>query len=140
MVVVGVPEPRADHAAVVVDMALAMLGGRRGDRVRARQAAPAADRHRVRTRRGGVIGPRKFSYDLWGDTVNLASRLESSGLPGTIQVSASTWRLCGDRYPFRPRDVEVKGLGPLRAYLLDPMRATAIAWPSPPSPSEHPGS
>ena len=48
----------------------------------------------------GVIGHRKFSYDLWGDTVNLASRMESTGVPGAIQVAAATRRLCGDRYPF----------------------------------------
>ena len=46
--------------------------------------------------------------------------MESTGVPGTIQVAASTWRLCGDRYPFPPRDVDVKGLGSLRTYLLDP--------------------
>ncbi len=69
----------------------------------------------------GVIGHRKFSYDLWGDAVNLASRMESTGVPGMIQVAGSTWQLCGHRYPFTPRDVEVKGMGSLRSYLLDPV-------------------
>ena len=69
---------------------------------------------------GGVIGHRKFSYDVWGEAVNLASRMESTGVPGAVQVAASTWGICGDRYPFTPRDVEVKGLGVLRTYLLDP--------------------
>ena len=68
----------------------------------------------------GVIGHRKFSYDVWGDTVNLASRMESTGVPGCIQVAASTFATCADRYPFRPREVEVKGLGGMRTYLLDP--------------------
>jgi hypothetical protein len=47
--------------------------------------------------------------------------MESTGIPGEIQVAASTWQMCADRYPFRPREVEVKGLGTLQAYLLDPM-------------------
>ena len=68
----------------------------------------------------GVIGHRKFSYDLWGDAVNLASRMESTGVPGMIQIAESTWQLCRDRYPFTPRDVDVKGKGPMRTYLLDP--------------------
>jgi class 3 adenylate cyclase len=120
MVVAGVPEPRADHAAVILDMALAMLAA-----AETTETAPGVPlRLRIGIASGpavaGVIGTRKFSYDLWGDTVNVASRLESSGVPGTIQVSASTWQLCGHRYPFQPRDVEVKGLGQLRTYVLEP--------------------
>ena len=68
----------------------------------------------------GVIGQRKFSYDLWGDAVNLASRMESTGVAGMIQVAGSTWQRCGDRYPFTPREVDVKGLGTLRTFVLDP--------------------
>ena len=120
MVVAGAPEPRADHAAVIVDMALAMhaVAGRT-------EPSPGRPlRLRIGIASGpvvaGVIGHRKFSYDVWGHAVNLASRMESTGIPGTIQVAASTWHLCGDRYPFTPRDVEVKGMGTLRTYLLDP--------------------
>jgi guanylate cyclase len=120
MVVAGAPEPRADHAAVILDMALAMhtvtesteLSPGRPLRLRIGIASGRAI--------AGVIGHRKFSYDVWGDTVNLASRMESTGVTGAIQVAASTWRLCGDRYPFRPREVDVKGFGALRTYLLDP--------------------
>ena len=119
MVVAGAPEPRADHAAVIVDMALAMHA------VAGIEPSPGRPlRLRIGIASGpvvaGVIGHRKFSYDVWGHAVNLASRMESTGVPGTIQVAASTWHLCGDRYPFTPREVEVKGLGTLRTYLLDP--------------------
>jgi adenylate cyclase len=120
MVVAGAPEPRPDHAAVILEMALAMheVAG---------STEPSAGRQfhlRTGVASGpavaGVIGHRKFSYDLWGDAVNMASRMESTATPGTIHVAASTWRLCGDRYLFTPREVEVKGLGAVRTYLLDP--------------------
>jgi class 3 adenylate cyclase len=69
----------------------------------------------------GVIGERKFSYDLWGDTVNVAARMESSGIPGCIQVTDETHRLLGDRYPFERREgVEVKGKGEMTTWTLDP--------------------
>jgi guanylate cyclase len=120
MVVAGAPEARADHAGVILEMALEMhaLAGRvevtpgRTLQLRTGVASGPAV--------AGVIGHRKFSYDIWGDAVNLASRMESTGLPGKIQVASSTWQLCRDRYPFTARDLEVKGLGPLRTYLLDP--------------------
>jgi guanylate cyclase len=120
MVAAGVPEPRADHAAVILDMAIEMQAA-----AAAIELAPGTPlRLRIGIASGpamaGVIGHRKFSYDLWGDAVNLASRMESTGLPGMIQVAASTWRLCGDRYAFEPRDVEVKGMGTMRTYLLEP--------------------
>jgi class 3 adenylate cyclase len=61
----------------------------------------------------GVIGRRKFAYDLWGDTVNVASRLESHGEPGRILVSAATYELLAGRYSFsEPITVELKGKGP----------------------------
>jgi class 3 adenylate cyclase len=67
----------------------------------------------------GVIGRHKFTYDLWGDTVNTASRMESHGLPGRIQVSEATYRRLCDQYEFEERgEINVKGKGPRRAYLL----------------------
>ena len=120
MVVAGAPLPRADHAHVILEMALAMH--------RSVGSIDPSWGYQVRLRTGvasgpavaGVIGHRKFSYDLWGDAVSLASRMESSGLPGMIQVAESTHSLCGDRYPLSPREVDVKGLGMMRTYLLDP--------------------
>ena len=128
MVVAGVPEARADHAEVMIEMAIAMHG------VAARQAE--IDGHRLQLRTGiatgpvvaGVIGRRKFSYDLWGDTVNTASRMESSGIPGCIQVTRTTWERVRDRYPWEVREgVEVKGKGPMTTYVLDPSVVEAAA-------------
>jgi class 3 adenylate cyclase len=67
----------------------------------------------------GVIGRAKFIYDLWGDTVNTASRMESHALPGTIQVTARTYQCLREGYVFRRRgSIEVKGKGPMTTYLL----------------------
>jgi class 3 adenylate cyclase len=67
----------------------------------------------------GVIGIKKFSYDLWGDTVNTASRMESHGIPGYIQVTAATYERLKDQYVFVQRGpIEVKGKGEMTTYLL----------------------
>ena len=67
----------------------------------------------------GVIGKSKFIYDLWGDTVNAASRMESHGVPGRIQVTKRLRRRLGDRYRFEPRGtIEVKGKGEMVTYFL----------------------
>jgi len=121
MIVAGVPLPRDDHALVAMEMAVAMHAAVADE--------PLADGRKLEIRIGlasgplvaGVIGEQKFSYDLWGDTVNTAARMESSGLPGCIQVTEETCRLLGDRYPFVRRDaVEVKGKGPMTTWTLDP--------------------
>ena len=66
-----------------------------------------------------MIGTKKFIYDLWGDTVNTASRMESHGLPGQIQVCSSTYTRLRDRYQLEERgEVQVKGKGPMTTYLL----------------------
>jgi class 3 adenylate cyclase len=67
----------------------------------------------------GVIGIKKFSYDLWGDTVNTASRMESQGIPGAIQVTAQTYERLRDNYLFEERGIiRVKGKGEMTTYLL----------------------
>ncbi len=65
-----------------------------------------------------MIGQRRLLFDLWGDTVNMASRMESSGIPGRIQVSAATRALLGSAVDFEERTSEVKGLGVLTTYLV----------------------
>ena len=122
MVVAGAPQPRPDHASVIIEMAIAMHA--LADRTEPTPGQPLQLRTGVASGPAvaGVIGHRKFSYDIWGDAVNLASRMESTGLPGRIQVASSTWHHCRDRYAFTPRDVDVKGLGALRTYVLDPAR------------------
>ncbi len=121
MVVAGVPDERPDHAGVMLEMALAMH--------RAVDGHPPVDGRQLQIRTGiatgpvvaGVIGQRKFSYDLWGDTVNTASRMESSGIAGCIQVTPETHARCAADYPWHRRDdVEIKGKGPMTTWVLDP--------------------
>ncbi len=119
MAVAGAPEPRRDHARAAADMSLAILEAVQG------MTWPTGDPIRVRVGMAsgpavaGVIGQRKFAYDLWGDTVNLASRLESSGEPGRILVSESVAERLDGRYAFGPPLViDVKGKGPTPARFL----------------------
>jgi len=66
-----------------------------------------------------VIGRRRFLYDLWGDTVNMASRMESHGTPDAIQITRSTWELVADEFATEPRGlVEVKGKGEVETWIL----------------------
>jgi adenylate cyclase len=118
MVAGGIPVPRADHCEAVADMALGMLRECDGWRAKGREL-----RLRIGIDTGpvvaGVIGRRKFIYDLWGDTVNTASRMESHGVPGSIQVTERVReRLC-DRYRFESREpIDVKGKGIMPAWIL----------------------
>jgi class 3 adenylate cyclase len=119
MVVGGIPTSRADHLAAVLDLSLAMCdaiapmtmpGGR-----------PLQLRIGIATGPvvAGVIGRRKFSYDVWGDTVNTASRMESHGVPGRVQVTEEVARAASPDYEFEPaRSVDVKGKGRMTTHLL----------------------
>jgi guanylate cyclase len=119
MAVAGAPEPRDDHAPAAMRVAIGMLDAL-ADAARNLEA-PLQLRIGLASGPvvGGVIGQRRILFDLWGETVNTASRMESSGLPGRIQVAPSTHALLRDAFSFEERDaVEVKGIGPMTTYLL----------------------
>lgn len=119
MVAGGLPNPQADHADAIAQMAIDMQ--REVVHFTTRENQAIALRIGIHTGPvvAGVIGSRKFSYDLWGDTVNIASRMESCGLSGGTQVTASTYERLRDRYQFEPRGViAVKGKGEMMTYWL----------------------
>ena len=119
MVVGGLPIARNDHAIAVAEMALELLeaiaiinrevGSERAIRIGINSGPVVA----------GVIGRKKFSYDLWGSTVNLAARLESGGMPGQIHVSQSSYEALKDHFDFTERGViHAKGVGDITTYFL----------------------
>lgn len=116
----GLPRIRKDHAEAIADTALGM------QKAIARFQWPNGEplKLRVGINTGGpvvaaVIGTRKFAYDVWGDAVNLASRMESHSKPGRIQVTAATYEALKDKYEFEERGaIEVKGKGEMITYWL----------------------
>ena len=119
MVVGGLPIPQPDHADRIVDMAVGMLGVIETHNATADK--PLGLRIGINTGPvvAGVISTTKFAYDLWGDAVNVASRMESTGISGRIQVSPSTYALVQGDHSFEPRgEIEVKGKGKMQTYFL----------------------
>jgi len=119
MVAVGLPVLREDHAHVIASLALDLQAyvatgiTVHGEAINCRigiNSGPVM---------AGVIERKKISYNVWGDTVNTASRMESHGIPGLIQISETTYQLINDKFNCEPRGmIDVKGKGPMRTYLL----------------------
>jgi guanylate cyclase len=120
MVAGGLPTPRLDHPEAVARVALAMLDEVAGIASRL-DGGPLSIRIGIDTGPAvaGVIGRSKFIYDLWGDTVNTASRMESHGVPGRVQVTARTASRLEGSFELEPRgEIDVKGKGPMETFLL----------------------
>ena len=117
MVVAGLPSARKDHATIIVSLALDMLEA-------AKEINEISDiplEIRIGINSGpvvaGVIGHKKFAYDLWGDAVNVAARMEELGQAGTVQITQATRKLLGDEFSYRDLgQINVKGKGELQAY------------------------
>jgi adenylate cyclase len=121
MVAGGLPTPRSDHAEAVAEMALDMRSEFNSLPVVRRQDITMRLRTGIHSGPviAGVIGQKKFTYDLWGDTVNTASRMQTHGVANAIQVSADTYQRLRDKFEFEGQGViQVKGKGEMHTYML----------------------
>lgn len=129
VVVSGVPVLRPDHATAQIQFAIEMRNA--AARIRNLHG------HKLSIRIGiasgpvvaGVVGTKKFFYDIWGDTVNVASRMESTGLPGRIQVSTETYERVKDKFEFESRGpIDVKGKGKIATwFVIGPKKCGSVA-------------
>ncbi|MEL6163198.1 MAG: adenylate/guanylate cyclase domain-containing protein, partial [Cyanobacteria bacterium J06628_3] len=127
MVVGGLPSPRKDHAKAIIEMALDMQQAINEFNIETNYNCNIRIGINTGPVIAGVIGIKKFIYDLWGDTVNIASRMESHGIPGNIQISQSTYEQVQNifqdkfkgEYKFESRGlIEIKGKGKMQTYLV----------------------
>jgi adenylate cyclase len=119
MVVSGVPEPRSDHLEALASLALDMAEAVSGLTDPQGRDVPL----RIGVASGpvvaGVVGARKFFYDVWGDAVNVAARMESTDVEGRIQVPDNVYQLLSERFEFEERgEIEVKGKGLMHTWYL----------------------
>ena len=124
MVAAGLPQPQDNHATAVAAMAVEMQQTLADFNAQTNQTIALRIGIHTGPVVAGVIGLKKFAYDLWGDTVNTASRMESHGLPNQIQISEATYQRlqdCDNRYEFHPRGpIVIKGKGSMVTYLMEP--------------------
>ena len=120
MVVAGAPTPMENHCHVMASLALDMrdwindLQRDDGIRLQVRFGMNSG------SAMGAVVGTSKFTYDLWGDAINVASRMESTGEPGRIQVAEGSWKRLKDSYTLEPRGpIDVKGKGTMKTWFLE---------------------
>lgn len=119
MVVGGIPEPTDDHAEAIALLALDMQKALAQFNTKTNQRFDIRIGMHTGPAVAGVIGIKKFSYDIWGDAVNTASRMESHGLPGQIQVTDTTYEILKDKFVFEERGIiDVKGKGEMRTFFL----------------------
>jgi guanylate cyclase len=125
MAVSGVPNSRADHAQAMAEMALDM------SKYLAKKQTSSGKpiQFRIGINSGsliaGIVGKKKFQYDVWGDAVNIASRMESHGVPGKIQITQTTYKLIEDKFICDPRGtVELKGKGQMATWFLRGVKET----------------
>jgi class 3 adenylate cyclase len=136
MVVGGLPSPRPDHVEAVADLALTLRAALAPTGAESNSADPPLEiRMRVGIHCGsavaGVIGTHKPAYDLWGDTVNTASRMESHSEPDHIHCSEAVYLQLRDRFEFSERgEIEIRGKGLMRTYYLLGRRASAVVSPT----------
>jgi class 3 adenylate cyclase len=125
MAAAGIPSPRPDHARTLALMALDMV-----EAVRPEGAMGSLDFElRIGINSGpvvaGVIGRKRFLYDLWGDAVNTAGRMQTESVPGRIQVTRSTYELLKDEFVLEPRGtIEVRGKGEMETWYLVGVRSS----------------
>lgn len=141
IVVSGVPEPRPDHLEALACLALNMSDAIAGLRDQVGQAVPVRIGIGVGPVVAGVVGTRRFFYDVWGDAVNVAARMESTGVQGRIQVPQAVYERLEETFVFEPRgNVEIKGKGVMPTWFLLAEREAPAVMAQEPAVSGYPAS